>query len=91
MVWNQVVYNIVIRDRYEVFRSTNDFLTGSCAILCILSFKTFQLLIGSQLHSIIMSEKLCLQWNDFQENIKGAFGSLRGVEVLINKRFIIMK
>ena len=24
-----------------------------------------------------MSEKLCLQWNDFQENIKGAFGNLR--------------
>ena len=24
-----------------------------------------------------MSEKLCLQWNDFQENIKGAFGRLR--------------
>ena len=24
-----------------------------------------------------MSEKLCLQWNDFQENIKSAFGNLR--------------
>ena len=24
-----------------------------------------------------MSEKLCLQWNDFQENIRSAFGSLR--------------
>ena len=24
-----------------------------------------------------MSEKLCLQWNDFQENIKGAFGNFR--------------
>ena len=24
-----------------------------------------------------MSEKLCLQWNDFQENIKIAFGNLR--------------
>jgi len=24
-----------------------------------------------------MSEKLCLKWNDFQENIKSAFGSLR--------------
>ena len=24
-----------------------------------------------------MSEKLCLQWNDFQENIKTAFGNLR--------------
>ena len=26
---------------------------------------------------INMSEKLCLQWNDFQENIKSAFGNLR--------------
>ena len=25
-----------------------------------------------------MSEKLCLQWNDFQENVNYAFGSLRG-------------
>ena len=25
-----------------------------------------------------MSEKLCLQWNDFQDNIKRAFGNLRG-------------
>ena len=24
-----------------------------------------------------MSEKLCLQWNDFKENAIGAFGSLR--------------
>ena len=24
-----------------------------------------------------MSEKLCLQWNDFQENVKAAFGNLR--------------
>ena len=24
-----------------------------------------------------MSEKLFLQWNDFQENIKGAFGNFR--------------
>ena len=24
-----------------------------------------------------MSEKLCIQWNEFQENIKSAFGSLR--------------
>ena len=23
-------------------------------------------------------EKLCLQWNDFQENVKNAFGQLRG-------------
>ena len=26
---------------------------------------------------IKMSEKLCLQWNDFQDNIKSAFGNLR--------------
>ena len=24
-----------------------------------------------------MAEKLCLQWNDFQENVKNAFGNLR--------------
>ena len=24
-----------------------------------------------------MSEKLCLQWNDFKDNVKTAFGSLR--------------
>ena len=24
-----------------------------------------------------MSEKLCLQWNDFQENLRSAFGSLK--------------
>ena len=24
-----------------------------------------------------MSEKLCLQWNDFQENVKSAFRNLR--------------
>ena len=27
-----------------------------------------------------MSEKLCLQWNDFQENVKVAFRNLRGDE-----------
>ena len=26
---------------------------------------------------LVMSEKLCLKWNDFQENINSAFGSLR--------------
>merc|ERR1711954_146628 len=34
-------------------------------------------LISNQLYSINMSEKLCLQWNDFQDNIKSAFGNLR--------------
>ena len=24
-----------------------------------------------------MSEKLCLKWNDYQENVNSAFGSLR--------------
>merc|ERR1712129_333538 len=28
-------------------------------------------------HDSVMSEKLCLKWNDFQENINSAFGSLR--------------
>ena len=32
--------------------------------------------ISNQLNSINMSEKLCLQWNDFQDNIKIAFGNL---------------
>ena len=31
----------------------------------------------NQLLNIKMSEKLCLQWNDFQDNIKSAFGILR--------------
>ena len=31
---------------------------------------------------IEMSEKLCLQWNDYQENIKSAFGNLRDDEGL---------
>ena len=25
----------------------------------------------------VMSEQLCLQWNDFRENVNSAFGSLR--------------
>ena len=33
----------------------------------------FALLLNSE-----MAEKLCLQWNDFQENVKSAFGHLRG-------------
>ena len=28
-------------------------------------------------HHFKMSEKLCLQWNDFQDNIKSAFRNLR--------------
>ena len=31
-----------------------------------------------------MSEKLCLQWNDFQENVKVAFRNLRGDETFTN-------
>ena len=34
-------------------------------------------LISKQFYSINMSEKLCLQWNDFQENIKSAFVNLK--------------
>ena len=26
---------------------------------------------------VIMSERLCLQWNDFKENVNSAFGNLR--------------
>jgi len=32
---------------------------------------------SDQVHCPIMSEKLCLKWNDFQENTIAAFGSLR--------------
>ena len=31
-----------------------------------------------------MSEKFCLQWNDFQENINSAFGRLRNDKELTN-------
>ena len=32
--------------------------------------------INSVLKLLTMSEKLCLQWNDFQDNVKSAFGNL---------------
>ena len=35
------------------------------------------MLLRKHFLNIKMSEKLCLQWNDFQENIKIAFGNLR--------------
>ena len=31
-----------------------------------------------------MSEKLCLQWNDFKENVNSAFGSLRNDKEFAN-------
>merc|ERR1712012_250602 len=31
-----------------------------------------------------MSEKLCLQWNDFKENVNSAFGSLRNDKEFTN-------
>ena len=31
-----------------------------------------------------MSEKLCLQWNDFQENVKSSFAKLRGITDFID-------
>ena len=41
-----------------------------------MTFKDISIHIQSTLRngSTDMSEKLCLQWNDFQENIKSAFG-----------------
>ena len=33
--------------------------------------------IDDKLSQLNMSEKLCLQWNDFQKNIKSVVGSLR--------------
>ena len=37
----------------------------------------FQRLISVNICIIAMSEKLCLQWNDFKENVNTAFGNLR--------------
>ena len=31
-----------------------------------------------------MDEKLCLQWNDFQDNIRNAFGNLRDTNDFID-------
>ena len=44
----------------------------------LLNYMTHFNSISNQLCSINMSEKLCLQWNDFQDNIKSVFGNLRG-------------
>ena len=41
----------------------------------ILSMVFSSLVISSE--ACTMSEKLCLQWNDFKENITASFGSLR--------------
>ena len=43
--------------------------TGICQ-----QYKTVSQSLGSLNN---MSEKLCLQWNDFQENVKVSFGNLR--------------
>ena len=40
-------------------------------------------LIAPQLNSK-MGEKLCLQWNDFQDNVRNAFGSLRDTNDFID-------
>ena len=37
-----------------------------------------QILKTASAHSTMMSEKLCLKWNDYQDNVNSAFGSLRG-------------
>ena len=42
-----------------------------------LTFKDISVQSTRRNRSIDMSEKLCLQWNDFQENIKSAFGGFR--------------
>ena len=31
-----------------------------------------------------MSEQLCLQWNDFKENVNSAFGRLRGDQEFVD-------
>ena len=51
-----------------------------CWIILFSSFDICQQVTTVNINSfpsIKMSEKLCLQWNDFQENIKGAFGNFR--------------
>ena len=35
-----------------------------------------------------MSEKLCLQWNDFQENVNVAFRNLRGDETFTDMTLV---
>merc|ERR1712129_375173 len=41
--------------------------------------------MGIQTHAgLIMSEKLCLKWKDFQENVNSAFGSLREDNELVD-------
>ena len=42
-----------------------------------LAFESYQSQSMSLFQTYNMSEKLCLKWNDFQENVNAAFGSLR--------------
>ena len=42
-----------------------------------LTLDSYQFVFCKHLFLSKMSEKLCLQWNDFQENIKSAIGNLR--------------
>ena len=42
-----------------------------------LTLDSYQFVFCKRLFLSKMSEKLCLQWNDFQENIKSAIGNLR--------------
>ena len=45
--------------------------------MIIIPFLVQTLSTVSRVLLIMMSEKLCLQWNDFKENVNSAFGSLR--------------
>ena len=62
----------------------------SCHILITCNlFLTGRRTISYSAHGLstflsIMSEKLCLQWNDFQENVKSSFAKLRGTTDFIN-------
>ena len=64
----------------------------SCHILITCNlFLTGRRTISYSAHGLstflsIMSEKLCLQWNDFQENVKSSFAKLRGTTDFILKK-----
>ena len=37
-----------------------------------------------------MAEKLCLRWNDFQDNVKNAFGHLRDTTDFVNVTLVTL-
>ena len=51
-------------------------------------------IINDQIHEILlnskMAQKLCLQWNDFQDTIKNAFGHLRDTTDFVNVTLVTL-